>query len=82
MPPRTLRLHPFGEPLPLIRQAQPRADTTRTMKLVELRDLLAARPASATRQEYLQAVLDENVPCRARAEENGQRSDSLVPLRY
>jgi hypothetical protein len=31
------------------------------MKLVELRDLLAARPASATRQEYLQAVLDENV---------------------
>jgi hypothetical protein len=26
-----------------------------------LRDLLAARPASATRQEYLQAVLDENV---------------------
>src|SRR5690348_12164484 len=36
------------------------AHTSRTMMLAELRALLASTPEGATREEYKQAVIDEN----------------------
>ena len=35
--------------------------TSRTMMLVELSDLLAALPANATREDYAEAIIEDNV---------------------